>query len=100
MSQLYVPFSQQRIELYQSLGYWQGQNHFDFLTEICRTYGDKIALAEGESFLTYKELYQATINFGEFLKEIGIKKDSFIILQAPNEQKHDDQAENSANIGY
>lgn len=84
MSQLYVPFSQQRIELYQSLGYWQGENHFDFLTEICRTYGDKIALAEGESFLTYKELYQATINFGEFLKEIGIKKDSFIILQAPN----------------
>ncbi len=84
LNNLYIPFDENRIKQYQSLGYWTGKTHFDFLIQSCHKYANHIAIVDSNYTISYETLLNLSVNFGEYLKTIGIEKDDFVLLQAPN----------------
>ncbi|KRG34105.1 MULTISPECIES: (2,3-dihydroxybenzoyl)adenylate synthase [unclassified Psychrobacter] len=80
----YVSFDKQRISTYQKEGLWRSHNHIQFLDNIQQKYGNNTAVIDGNKQLTYTELYTKARQFGSYLKSQNLKKDDFIILQAPN----------------
>ncbi|MDP7445448.1 MAG: AMP-binding protein, partial [Candidatus Poseidoniia archaeon] len=72
------------VEEYISKGYWGNQVLGDVFDHTVRDYPDRIALAQGERRISYREFGKAVDRLSLKLLEMGVGKGDFVIVLLPN----------------
>lgn len=80
----FVPFPQERAEIYIKEGLWQGESMFDFFEKSCRQYANNVALVQGNKNVSYKELFENVMYWTQWLHEQGFRKNDLVVLQSAN----------------
>ncbi|GIQ70287.1 salicylate synthase [Xylanibacillus composti] len=69
---------------YEQLGYWEPLTLGQHLHRWAERYRDSVALVEGDSRLTYRELDGKADELASGLYNMGIKKGDHVVVQLPN----------------
>ncbi|MFF3822651.1 (2,3-dihydroxybenzoyl)adenylate synthase [Streptomyces griseus] len=72
------------VEKYRAAGYWRGETFAHFLTSRARAHGDRVALVDDRTRLTYAELDAQTDRLTHGLRELGLGADDRVLVQLPN----------------
>ncbi|MGO4812647.1 (2,3-dihydroxybenzoyl)adenylate synthase [Cupriavidus sp. 2MCAB6] len=69
---------------YRGKGYWQGQSFPQWLARLAEQYGRRIALVQGETRWTYRQLADEAQRLASGFVELGILPRDRVVLQLPN----------------
>ncbi len=69
---------------YQSLGYWNGKTLWEHLWAAAQKFGDKEALTDGDTRLTFNELVDLSDRLAENLLEREYGSGDCVVVQLPN----------------
>lgn len=79
-----VPWPEDVAASYAAKGYWRGRPLGAWLWVWADRYGDRVAVIDGETRLTYRELARRADLLAERLAERGLAAGDTILLQLPN----------------
>lgn len=80
----FVPWPEEFGQHYREAGYWVGETLGDSLHRYRETFGDRIALADARTQLTYAELDAEADRYAAGLSTLGIRSRDRIVVQLPN----------------
>lgn len=79
-----TPWPAEVAERWRALGYWRGQNLYDFLAETARRHADRLAVVAGEVRWTYRELEAEALRLARGFTALGIAEGDRVVVQLPN----------------
>lgn len=79
-----TPWPAETAERYRAEGLWRGRAIGDVFVESAWTHADRIAVADGETTLTYAELADRVDACAARLLALGLAPDDRIVVQLPN----------------
>ncbi|MFI1012553.1 (2,3-dihydroxybenzoyl)adenylate synthase [Streptomyces sp. NPDC020965] len=71
-------------ERYRNAGYWRDESFADFLTPRARAHGDRLALVDDRTRLSYAELDEQSDRVARGLGSLGIAAGDRVLVQLPN----------------
>ncbi|MGC4067117.1 MAG: AMP-binding protein [Polyangiaceae bacterium] len=80
----FVPWPEERAELYRRLGLWRGQTITEFFDEAVTKFPEHDAIVEGSRKVSYRELWRCVNGWSRALAEGGIEPLNRVVLQLPN----------------
>ncbi len=80
-----IRYTDEMIQEFKSEGYWTEETFFDFWKKNAEKYPDKEALVDSKYRLTWSEVVDLVETIAYTWADMGLEKDSRIIIQAPNE---------------
>ena len=80
----FVPFPPEFAARYRAKGYWQDKSLAQEFAVVYQRFGDRIAIVDGDTRLTYAELDRITTNLALNLLEIGLKPLDRVVPTLPN----------------
>lgn len=80
----FVPFPQDRADVYRRAGYWTGRPLDSILTEAAATWPDRPAVIDSAGTYTFSELNAAADRVAAGLADLGIRPGDRVLLQLPN----------------
>lgn len=69
---------------YRALGYWRGETFGEFLTDRARRFGDRTAVVDPTTRLTYVELDRRAHRVARGLRRLGVRPGHRVVLHLPN----------------
>ncbi|WP_081803608.1 (2,3-dihydroxybenzoyl)adenylate synthase [Halotalea alkalilenta] len=84
VSALCPDWPEEFVERYVAAGYWRGETFGGFLRERAADQGARIAVVDGETRLSYRELDARVDRCALGLYRLGIQKGDRVVLQLPN----------------
>lgn len=84
MLQGYYPWPEEFAELYREGNCWLGETFGEMLQERARLYGNRTAVTNGKTSITYKELEINVHQLAKGFLQLGIKQFDRVIVQLPN----------------
>lgn len=79
-----VPWPDDAAERYRKAGYWQGRSIGSHIAEQVDLRPDDVALVDGPTRLTYRQLWDASASCAQYLLDLSIAPGDRIVLQLPN----------------
>ena len=79
-----TPWPAEVAERWRALGYWRGQNLYDFLAETARRHADRLAVVAGEVRWSYRELEAQALRLARGFTALGIGEGDRVVVQLPN----------------
>ncbi|GAA2332261.1 (2,3-dihydroxybenzoyl)adenylate synthase [Streptomyces violaceusniger] len=79
-----TPWPGTDVEKYRAAGYWRGETFAGFLASRARAHGNRVALVDDRTRLTYAELDERTDHVAHGLRGLGLGSDDRVLLQLPN----------------
>lgn len=83
-SQGIVPWPAELQARFRELGYWEDRALGSYVLEVADRLGDKVALVDGSTRLSYRELADRMDAGAERLLELGLRPDDRVMVQLPN----------------
>lgn len=80
----FVPFPEDRAEVYRQAGYWTGRPLDAILTDAAAAWPDRPAIVDPARTYTFAELDAAADRAGAGLARLGIRPGDRVLLQLPN----------------
>ncbi|WP_329356662.1 (2,3-dihydroxybenzoyl)adenylate synthase [Streptomyces anulatus] len=71
-------------EKYRNAGYWRGESFAQFLSARTRAYGDRTAVVDDRTRLSYAELDEQSDRVARGLVDLGIAAGDRVLVQLPN----------------
>ncbi|MEV2258061.1 AMP-binding protein [Streptomyces anulatus] len=71
-------------EKYRNAGYWRGESFAQFLSTRTRAYGDRTAVVDDRTRLSYAELDEQSDRVARGLVDLGIAAGDRVLVQLPN----------------
>ncbi|MEV7906484.1 (2,3-dihydroxybenzoyl)adenylate synthase [Streptomyces anulatus] len=71
-------------EKYRNAGYWRGESFAQFLSARTRAYGDRTAVVDDRTRLSYAELDEQSDRVARGLVDLGISAGDRVLVQLPN----------------
>ncbi|MFE3382942.1 AMP-binding protein, partial [Streptomyces anulatus] len=71
-------------EKYRNAGYWRGESFAQFLSARTRAHGDRIAVVDDRTRLSYAELDEQSDRVARGLVDLGIAAGDRVLVQLPN----------------
>ncbi|RVX38507.1 2,3-dihydroxybenzoate-AMP ligase [Nonomuraea polychroma] len=84
MREGFVPWPEETADRYRAAGYWRGRPLGDYLHEWADTYGDAVAVVDGDTRLTYRELASHADGLAVRLLAAGLAPGDTMLVQLPN----------------
>src|SRR5262245_26283522 len=69
---------------YRAKGYWQDRSLRDFFDEAFARYADRVAIVDGDQFVTYTQLNQSATQLALNLLDEGLQLLDRVVVQLPN----------------
>jgi 2,3-dihydroxybenzoate-AMP ligase len=70
---------------YRERGWWAGATLPELLDEWAERFDDRVALVDGETQITYRQLADRSSRLATQLRRLGIGRDDRVVVQIPNE---------------
>ncbi|MFC9935909.1 MULTISPECIES: (2,3-dihydroxybenzoyl)adenylate synthase [Glutamicibacter] len=83
-SQGTVPWPEALEKKFRTLGYWQDRPLGSYIHEVSDRLGEKIALVDGDTRMTYAEVADRMDAGAERLLALGLRPDDRVMVQLPN----------------
>ncbi len=80
----FTPWPDDLAARYRALGYWEGRSLGDRLWEVADGFADRMALVDGASRFTYRELTDRADLAGARLLAAGLRRGDRLVVQLPN----------------
>ena len=80
----FVPFPKEFIKRYRAKGYWEDKTLREEYEERFKKYGEKVAIVDGDTSMTFKELDELSTNLALNLLDVGLKTLDRVVPQLPN----------------
>jgi len=80
-----IRYTDEMIEEFRSAGHWTDETFYDFWSKNAKERPDREALADSRYRVTWREAVELVNRIAYRWAEMGLEKDSRIIIQAPNE---------------
>ncbi|MFI7703860.1 (2,3-dihydroxybenzoyl)adenylate synthase [Nonomuraea sp. NPDC049480] len=84
MREGFVPWPEEAADRYREAGYWRGRPLGAYVHEWAETYGDAVAVVDGGTRLTYRELAERADGLAVRLLEAGLAPGDAMLVQLPN----------------
>jgi salicylate---CoA ligase len=84
MREGFVPWPKEAADRYREAGYWRGRPLGAHLQERADTYGDAVAVVDGHTRLTYRELAARADGLAARLLDTGLRPGDAMLVQLPN----------------
>ncbi|MFG2961512.1 (2,3-dihydroxybenzoyl)adenylate synthase [Streptomyces sp. NPDC048291] len=84
MREGFVPWPKEASDRYREAGYWRGAPLGSYLHEWAQAYGDKVAVVDGGTRLTYGRLADLADGLAVGLLDAGLTPGDAILVQLPN----------------
>ena len=69
---------------YRERGYWIGETFDDLLRARAETFGDRVAVVDGDRRVTFRQLYDRAARLAAGLHGLGLRRGDRIVVQLPN----------------
>jgi 2,3-dihydroxybenzoate-AMP ligase len=79
-----VPFPPEFAKKYRDKGYWRDKPLRDEYAEVFARFADRVALIDGDTVLTYRDLDRLSTNLALNLLDIGVRPLDRVVPQLPN----------------
>ena len=79
-----VPWPSEVAVEYQRLGYWEDRGLWKVLEASAKERGDKVAIVDGDTRMTYDELFGRAGAAAVRLRKIGLEADDRVLVQLSN----------------
>ena len=79
-----VPFPPEFAARYRAKGYWEDRSVAETFQEICATYADRVAIVDGERWVTFAQLDERAARLALNLLDAGLKPLDRVVVQLPN----------------
>jgi non-ribosomal peptide synthetase component E (peptide arylation enzyme) len=83
-----VPYSQEVVEEYAAKGWWLNETYGDMLDHTVELHGDRIAVIDERTSLTYRELKGRVDRLAIAFVRLGVKKYDRMLFQLPNRHEY------------
>jgi 2,3-dihydroxybenzoate-AMP ligase len=80
----FVPWPKEAADRYREAGYWRGRPLGAYLHEWAETYGDAVAVVDGATRLTYRQLVDRADGLACRLLDSGLSPGDAMLVQLPN----------------
>ena len=80
----FVAFPKEFARRYREKGYWEDRTLADVFSELCHQYGERIAVCDAESEVSYRELDSRAENLALNLLDAGLNPGDIVVLQLGN----------------
>ena len=80
----FVAFPKEFARRYREKGYWEGRTLADVFSELCHKYGERIAVCDAETEVSYRELDSRAENLALNLLDAGLNPGDIVVLQLGN----------------
>ncbi|SVA98332.1 uncharacterized protein METZ01_LOCUS151186, partial [marine metagenome] len=80
----FVAFPKEFARRYREKGYWEDRTLADVFTELCHKYGERIAVCDAETEVSYRELDSRAENLALNLLDAGLNPGDIVVLQLGN----------------
>ncbi|MEH0554087.1 (2,3-dihydroxybenzoyl)adenylate synthase [Streptomyces sp. B21-101] len=80
----FVPWPKEAADRYREAGYWRGRPLGSYLHEWAETYGGTVAVVDGDTRLTYRQLVDRADGLACRLLDRGLNPGDAMLLQLPN----------------
>ena len=80
----FVPWPKEAADRYREAGYWRGRPLGSYLHEWAATYGDAVAVVDGDTRLTYRQLADRADGLACRLLDSGLDPGDAMLVQLPN----------------
>lgn len=84
MHEGFVPWPKEAADRYREAGYWRGRPLGSYLHEWAETYGDAVAVVDGDTRLTYRQLVDRADGLACRLLDSGLRPGDAMLVQLPN----------------
>jgi 2,3-dihydroxybenzoate-AMP ligase len=84
MREGFVPWPKEAADRYREAGYWRGRPLGSYLHEWAETYGDAVAVVDGDTRLTYRQLVNRADGLACRLLDSGLNPGDAMLVQLPN----------------
>lgn len=84
MSPDVVPWPDSDVERYRAAGYWRSESFARFLGVRAQAHGDRIAVVDDRTRLSYAELDEKTERVAHGLRRLGVSAGDRVLVQLPN----------------
>ncbi|MGX5207545.1 (2,3-dihydroxybenzoyl)adenylate synthase [Streptomyces violaceus] len=84
MREGFVPWPKEAADRYREAGYWRGRPLGSYLHEWAETYGDAVAVVDGDILLTYRQLVGMADGLACRLLDSGLHPGDAMLVQLPN----------------
>ena len=84
MREGFVPWPKEAADRYREAGYWRGRPLGSYLHEWAETYGDAVAVVDGDTRLTYRQLVDRADGLACRLLDSGLDPGDAMLVQLPN----------------
>lgn len=80
----FTPWPESVADRYRAKGWWQGETLGEMLDKWESSYGDRVAVSEGDTRLSYSELASRSRRLANSLQALGIQRGDHVVLQLGN----------------
>ena len=80
----FVAFPKEFARRYREKGYWEDRTLADVFSELCHKYGERIAVCDAETEVSYRELDSRAENLALNLLDAGLNPGDIVVLQLGN----------------
>ncbi|MEV0219829.1 (2,3-dihydroxybenzoyl)adenylate synthase [Streptomyces sp. NPDC050704] len=84
MREGFVPWPDEAADRYREAGYWRGRPLGSYLHDWAGTYGDSVAVVDGGTRLTYRQLVDRADGLAGRLLDSGLDPGDAMLVQLPN----------------
>ncbi|MER7178566.1 (2,3-dihydroxybenzoyl)adenylate synthase [Streptomyces hyaluromycini] len=84
MREGFVPWPKETAEHYRAAGHWRGRPLGAYLHEWAENYGDTVAVVDGDTRLTYRQLALCADGLAARLLDAGLRPGDAMLVQLPN----------------
>lgn len=84
MREGFVRWPKEAADRYHEAGYWRGRPLGSYLHEWAETYGDAVAVVDGDTRLTYRQLVHRADGLACRLLDSGLQPGDAMLVQLPN----------------
>ncbi|WP_326686135.1 (2,3-dihydroxybenzoyl)adenylate synthase [Streptomyces sp. NBC_01795] len=84
MREGFVPWPKEAADRYREAGHWRGRPLGSYLHEWAATYGDAVAVVDGDTRLTYSQLADGVDGLACRLLDTGLNPGDAMLVQLPN----------------
>ncbi|WP_188189837.1 (2,3-dihydroxybenzoyl)adenylate synthase [Nonomuraea sp. SYSU D8015] len=84
MREGFVPWPKEAADRYREAGYWRGRPLGAYVHEWAEAYGDAVAVVDGDTRLTYRELAERADGLADRLLAAGLAPGDAMLVQLPN----------------
>ncbi|MCX4461670.1 (2,3-dihydroxybenzoyl)adenylate synthase (plasmid) [Streptomyces sp. NBC_01340] len=84
MREGFVPWPKEAADRYREAGYWRSRPLGSYLHQWAETYGDAVAVVDGDTRLTYRQLVNRADGLACRLLDSGLNPGDAMLVQLPN----------------